>query len=110
MTIVEACVDTRPKYLPEQVTRIVEHVRVNAIVESETVYNDVYLFCFEVIADQAGDYSGNASVGRWIFRMRGSGAQRCPGGISDKCRVAPAGWNRRHWPPKTVGELRIPAP
>ena len=43
MAIGETSVDSGPEDLFEQVTSIIERVRVNAVAEGETVCDDVYL-------------------------------------------------------------------
>jgi hypothetical protein len=74
MAIVKTSVDARPKDLFEQVTRVVEGVRMNTIAEGQAVYNDVHLARPKVIPDQAGNYPRNAPVRRRIFRVARSGA------------------------------------
>jgi hypothetical protein len=76
MTIVEASVNARPEHLPKQVTGVLERVRVNAIAECQTVYHHVNLAGFEVVSDQAGDSSCDATMRSGIFGMAWSAAQR----------------------------------
>lgn len=107
--IVEPCIDARPEHLIKQVTRVLEHMRVNAVVEGEAIGDDVYLVRSKVVSDQVGDCPRNASVRGRILGMCRSVPKRCPAGVTDKFRVAASGSNGGHRSPKVIGELRIPA-
>ena len=62
MPIVESGVNSRPKYLVKQIVRIFKRVRVHAVWEGETVYNDVHLGSVEIVFNQLGDAARYAAV------------------------------------------------
>jgi len=106
--IVEASIDACPEHLFEQVIRVLERVRVDAVAERETIYNNANFACVEVVPDQARDRSSDATVCRGIFGMAGSGAQREPIRVASQFGVTTAGLNGRHRSPNIIGKLRVP--
>jgi len=86
--IVEAGVDPCPKNLLEQVARVLECMRVNAIIEREAIHHDVHFLRAEVPANQARNCGSDASVRRGILWVTRGGAERRPVWVRGQIGIA----------------------
>lgn len=84
----EAGVDPCPKNLLEQVARVIECMRMNAVSERQAIHYDVHFFRVEVPLNQARNCGSDASVRCGILWVTRGGTERRPVWVCGQIGIA----------------------
>src|SRR5262249_32169571 len=95
--------DARPVHLLEPIRRAVEVMGVDAIAEcGGVIHDDVNLAGSKEVFHKARRHTRRASMRRRIFRVIGSGRQRCPAPIRRESGIAAARADGGNGPPEVI--------